>query len=213
MRADPAADTNSPLLDLRHYVRWYDEVLPAALCDGLVSGFEQMRAAQEVNGRGVRPGLEGSKWTELNLSRLADAAMKGFFISLIDQYLERYNADIGVSLPIPPSRLTADLIIKRYAADQVEQFQPHFDAIYDRSHRYMVFLWYLNNVEEGGETRFVDLDLAVQARKGRLLMFPPYWMYQHAGMPPVSNAKYIVSTYLLFEKNPDAEPGNEALPQ
>jgi hypothetical protein len=29
-------------------------------------------------------------------------------------------------------------------------------------------------------------------------MFPPYWMFQHAGLPPRSNDKYIVSTYLMF---------------
>lgn len=213
MTPEPIAPVQAGLHDLRHYVRWYDNALPADMCDGLVAGFEQMQQAQEANGRGVRPGLEGSKWTELNLSRLADPAMKGYFVNLIDQYLARYNAEIGISLPIPPSNRTADLIIKRYAADQVEQFQPHFDAIFDRCHRYMVFLWYLNDVEEGGETRFVDLDFAVQARKGRLLMFPPFWMYQHAGMPPVSNAKYIVSTYLLFEKNPEVEPGNVWPPQ
>lgn len=208
MKSESLTDAALPLADLRHYVRWYDNVLPAELCDGLVAGFEQMKDAQEVNGSGVRAGLDGSKWTEINLTRLADSAMKGYFISLIDQYLDRYNLEIGVSLPIPPTNLTADLIIKRYAADHVEQFQPHFDSIYDRCHRYMVFLWYLNDVEEGGETRFIDLDMAVQARKGRLLMFPPFWMYQHAGMPPISNAKYIVSTYLLFEKNPQVEAGD-----
>ncbi|MEZ5460917.1 2OG-Fe(II) oxygenase [Dokdonella sp.] len=208
MKSESAVDANRPLVDLRHYVRWYDNVLPVELCDGLVAGFEQMRDAQVVNGVGVRKGLDGSKWTELNLSKFADPAMKGYFISLIDQYLERYNAEIGVSLPVPPTHLSSDLIIKRYAADKVEQFEPHFDSIYDRCDRYMVFLWYLNDVEEGGETRFMDLDMGVQARKGRLLMFPPYWMYQHAGMPPISNAKYIVSTYLLFEKNPRVDPGN-----
>lgn len=29
-------------------------------------------------------------------------------------------------------------------------------------------------------------------------MFPPYWMYQHEGLPPISGDKYILSTYLLF---------------
>ena len=42
------------------------------------------------------------------------------------------------------------------------------------------------------------LDLKVEPRAGRLLMFPPYWMYQHAGLPPVSGNKYILSTYLMF---------------
>lgn len=192
----------TPLDNLRHYVRWYDDALPRELCQGLVNGFEQMRDAQEANGRGIRAGLDDSKWTELNLSRFADPGMKGFFISQIDKYLARYNDDIGVGLPIPGSNLTADLVIKRYAAGGDEGFQPHFDAIFDRCHRYLVFLWYLNDVAEGGETRFTDLDMNVQARTGRLLMFPPYWMYQHAGMPPRSNDKYILSTYLLFERNP-----------
>jgi prolyl 4-hydroxylase len=45
---------------------------------------------------------------------------------------------------------------------------------------------------------FPQLGLTVPAREGRLLMFPPYWMYQHEGITPVSGDKYIVSTYLLF---------------
>jgi hypothetical protein len=186
---------------LRHYIRWYDNVLPSELCDGLVAGFEQMRDAQEPNGRGVREGLDNSKWTELNLSNYADAAMKGFFLSQIDTWLDRYNADVGLGMPVPGSNMIADLILKRYSPENEEGFQPHFDAIYDRCHRYLVFLWYLNDVAEGGETRFTDLDINVQARKGRLLMFPPYWMYQHAGLTPRSNNKYILSTYLLFQRN------------
>ncbi len=192
-----------PLSALSHYVRWYDNALPAEFCRGLIAGFEQMSSAQVENGRGVRAGLEASHWTELNLSQYADEAMKGFFITQMDDYLERYNAEIGLGLPVPPSRRMADLIIKRYAANEDEGFQPHFDSIYEKSNRYMVFLWYLNDVDEGGETRFTDLDFNVQARCGRLLMFPPYWMYQHAGLSPISNAKYIISTYLLFEKTHD----------
>jgi hypothetical protein len=35
-------------------------------------------------------------------------------------------------------------------------------------------------------------------------MFPPYWMYQHAGLPPESGDKYILSTYLMFTDRPQA---------
>jgi len=61
-----------------------------------------------------------------------------------------------------------------------------------------VLLWYLNDVEAGGDTRFPQLDLRVDPRAGRLLMFPPYWMYQHEGMPRLSGEKYILSAYLMF---------------
>jgi prolyl 4-hydroxylase len=202
MNSERESTTKSSLIGLDHYIRWYDNALPVELCDGLVAGFEQMRKAQVPNGRGIRAGLEGSKWTELNMSDYADAAMKGYFLSQIDEYLARYNQQVGLGLPIPPTSRSADLVIKRYSANQDEGFQPHFDAIYEKSDRYMVFLWYLNDVAEGGQTRFTDLDIEVQARRGRLLMFPPFWMYQHAGLPPRSNDKYIISTYLLFERMP-----------
>lgn len=32
----------------------------------------------------------------------------------------------------------------------------------------------------------------------RMIMFPPYWMYEHEALPPVSGYKYIISTYFLF---------------
>ena len=75
-------------------------------------------------------------------------------------------------------------------------------AIHHVAHRYMVLLWYLNDVNEGGETRFPQLGHSVQARAGTLLMFPPYWMYQHEGVAPASGDKYILSTYLLFTTSP-----------
>ena len=93
---------------------------------------------------------------------------------------------------------TDRLILKRYRPGGEEGFQPHFDSIDAVSGRYMVFLWYLNDVEQGGETQFCDLGIKVAPRTGRLLMFPPYWMFQHAGLPPVSGDKYILSTYLMF---------------
>ncbi|WP_394687711.1 hypothetical protein [uncultured Xanthomonas sp.] len=36
----------------------------------------------------------------------------------------------------------------------------------------------------------------------RLLIFPPYWMFLHAGLPPRSGDKYILSTYLEFTAKP-----------
>ena len=65
-----------------------------------------------------------------------------------------------------------------------------------------MLLWYLNDVAEGGETRFPQLGITVPARQGRLLVFPPYWMYQHEGLAPESGDKFILSTYLLFTATP-----------
>lgn len=69
---------------------------------------------------------------------------------------------MGLGLP-SSSKQNHGLGFKRYAANREDGFQPHFDSMYDKSDRYLVFLWYLNDVAEGGETRFTDLDFSVQA--------------------------------------------------
>jgi prolyl 4-hydroxylase len=184
--------------ELSDLIRVYDDALAPDFCARLVSGFEQTRALQVRNGRGVRPGLEDSAWTELDVGQLADDAFRGFFLSEIERALGRYNADVKLGIPVPIRPRTDRLILKRYRPGGSESFQPHFDSIDEVCGRYLVFLWYLNDVPEGGETEFVDLGIKVAPRTGRLLMFPPYWMFQHAGRPPAGGDKYILSTYLMF---------------
>ncbi len=183
---------------LRDYIRTYDHALDENFCAKLISGFEGMIDLQSRNGKGIRPGLENSAWTEMDIGKLADKAFLGFFLAQIEQYLARYNSEVTLHIPVPIRPRTDRLILKRYRAGGDEVFEPHFDALDGSSGRYLVFLWYLNNVAEGGETEFCDLDLKVAPRTGRLLMFPPYWMFQHAGRAPISGDKYILSTYLMF---------------
>ena len=184
--------------DLARYVQWFDHALDAAFCRRLIESFDELEHFQMRNDRGAINALPSSAWTELNVSKVADASFEALFRQQTLQYLDRYNERARLTLPVPPRNRLENLRIKRYLADQDDQFQPHFDALDYTCNRYMVFLWYLNDVAEGGETEFCDLDLRVDARAGRLLMFPPYWMYQHAGLPPRSGDKYIISTYLLF---------------
>lgn len=63
-----------------------------------------------------------------------------------------------------------------------------------RQHRIITFLWYLNDVDEGGETYFYHCK--VKPRKGRLIFFPACWSYNHKGQTPISNDKYIITGWL-----------------
>jgi hypothetical protein len=195
---DATPERQPPLADLRHFVRVYDADLEPAFCRQMLASFEGLSRFHQYNGRALRAGLEESAWTELNVSRMADAAFLGFFRHRIDAALERYNRDVSLAIPIPNSPAYSDLILKRYRPGHSERFQLHFDAINHLANRYLVLLWYLNDVASAGETRFPQLGLSIPPREGRLLMFPPYWMYQHEGLAPASGDKYIVSTYLLF---------------
>lgn len=67
-----------------------------------------------------------------------------------------------------------------------------------------VFL-YLNNVEEGGETRFDDLDLKVAPKVGRALIWPSVTdedphakdeMAHHEALPVIKGVKYGANAWL-----------------
>ena len=64
--------------------------------------------------------------------------------------------------------------------------------------RFLSFLWYLNDVDDGGYTIFNGMK--IDPKKGRLVMFPPMWMFPHMGEEPISNTKYIMSSYLRYNK-------------
>lgn len=188
-----------PIDDLSFYVRTYDHNLDGPMCRQMIESFGSLQRFQMQNGRGIRAGLEESAWTELNVTRLSDPSFLSMMRSCVDQALVRYNQDVALPIAIPNTPLLSEFVIKRYRPAHNEKFQLHFDAINFVANRYLVLLWYLNDVVEGGETEFPMLNLRVPARAGRLLMFPPYWMYQHQGLQPISGDKYILSTYLLFE--------------
>jgi prolyl 4-hydroxylase len=183
---------------LSDYIQVFDNALDPALCAKMIESFHALERFQRGNGKGHRAGLEESAWTELDITPLTDAGFRGMLLENMHRHLHAYLQNTALTIPIPATDRTSEFIIKRYRPNTNENFQPHFDSIGNVSNRYLVFLWYLNDVAEGGETRFVDLDVNVAPQAGRLLMFPPYWMYQHEGRPPLSGDKYILSTYFVF---------------
>lgn len=58
---------------------------------------------------------------------------------------------------------------------------------------------YLNDVEVGGETYFRYQDIRVKPEKGTVIVFPANWTHPHEALMPISNDKYIISTFLVAE--------------
>ena len=87
-----------------------------------------------------------------------------------------------------------------------DRFDAHVDVLnYETARRFLTFFIYLNDVDEGGETSFVNLNkegtyipLSVNPKRGRLLMFPPMWPWYHAGLKPLSGKKYLIQSYCHY---------------
>jgi hypothetical protein len=67
-------------------------------------------------------------------------------------------------------------------------------------HRTLLFMFYLNDVDEGGQTEFYYQDKAIQPNAGRMVIAPAYFTHTHRGCTPVSNDKYILTSWILFNR-------------
>ncbi|GAB2681082.1 2OG-Fe(II) oxygenase [Aliiglaciecola aliphaticivorans] len=70
----------------------------------------------------------------------------------------------------------------------------------DALHRILLFMFYLNDVDEGGSTDFYYQDKSVQPKAGRMVIAPAYFTHTHRGCVPVSNDKYILTSWVLFNQ-------------
>ena len=56
-------------------------------------------------------------------------------------------------------------------------------------------MWYLNDVEEGGETEFCS-GLKIKPKAGTVVIFPASWYIMHRGNKPISNNKIICNGWI-----------------
>tara|TARA_R100001015_G_C4631592_1_gene194226 strand:+ start:1835 stop:2431 length:597 start_codon:yes stop_codon:yes gene_type:complete len=63
--------------------------------------------------------------------------------------------------------------------------------------RAFVFSIYLNDVESGGETEFLNQSVRVKPKTGRIVIWPAGFPYVHRGNPPLKDKKYIITSWML----------------
>lgn len=59
--------------------------------------------------------------------------------------------------------------------------------------RSLVWMIYLNDVTDGGDTEFLYQHMKVQPKKGTLVIWPAGLTHPHRGNPPYSNDKYVAT--------------------
>lgn len=66
--------------------------------------------------------------------------------------------------------------------------------------RFLVWMTYLNDVTDGGGTRFSYQNETIDARKGRTLIWPTDFTHTHVGVVSSTQEKYIITGWLNFSK-------------
>lgn len=209
----------SELFDINYYCRIYDNFLDDEICDTYVQYFEETleKDADEVKKTSICIGRTRPDGHQIcgncNCQRLNPMGFSRFdyfndiAIKKFQQATEQYKKDISLkSSQWPKEYGWEELRMKRFLVSdggiEAEQFGLHVDVNnLEGAKRFLIFMVYLNDDFEGGETEFPIFGDKVKPKKGRLLMFPPFWTYLHRGNPPLKPggyAKYFLMTYLNY---------------
>jgi hypothetical protein len=100
-------------------------------------------------------------------------------------------------------KLTNDSFMVQRYTKQKGRYIYHNDFRSDwelKKYRVITFLWYLNTVEEGGETEFWGTH-TIKPETGKLLLFPASWTFPHRGKMPISDDKYIITGWLYLHND------------
>lgn len=183
-------DSNSNASLLSDHIRLYADALPQSHCQTLIKRFESSPAQE------VRRADGGHSFTQIDITenwQNENGLLVPIFLAYFSKYQHALNARYW------PSKFSFEHIrIKRYLSDGQDEFPPHVDVMCQAAaRRFMTAIVYLNDVT-GGETVFSDLGISIAPKAGLLLLFPPLWLFPHAGLPVKTGSKYILHTYMCY---------------
>ena len=180
------------------FIEQYDNSLDQTTCEKIIKWFEESTELQiqgECGNHEVRKEIKDSTDIALDLnqqwypSRFIFPALGKGFVDYTTKYnflekIDTFTNEVGYN-------------IQRYYPDQ-GYFIEHCEHMDGDSKRVLAWTIYLNDVHDGGGTAFPTYDMEVQAKAGRLVIFPAYWTHSHMGVVSKTETKYIATGWFSF---------------
>lgn len=177
---------------LTDFIKIYDDVVSPSSCKQIIEQFEQHQHLVEVHDTDLY------KFHQLNLNHTEDLIqLANVYVNNLIPYYEDYFQSLGLRQYVEIENFE-EVRIKKYLKGSEEQFKTHCDVM-DKSSasRFAIAILYLN--DNDGLTTFPNLGVGVPPKAGRVVIFPPTWMFPHNGIPPKDDDKYIMMTCLHYK--------------
>lgn len=172
---------------INNFIRTYDNVLSDEICDSLISKFNSLKHYDERD-------TDYYRFDQVEIQRYKifknefNFTLNAFNSKVLD-YLQEFQIKFW------PKNAGYEMFrLKKYKKDGY--FKEHIDVVgLETNKRFLSFFCYLNN-DGGTMFTFQNEKLKIEGKKGRLLIFPPFWMYPHYA--EVINEKFLLHTYLHY---------------
>jgi|TARA_R110000751_G_C13672069_1_gene470393 hypothetical protein len=179
-----------------NFVRVYENVLSKDFCVHLIDKFEKFKE-EYVDDRGrVTYDIflqEHRNQFREELSTIIKAQQKAY-----DKYVEEFP--ILTHSPYHKAKFwkLRRIEIGEHYSSREWHYEAQRNFVGDQG-CILSSTFYLNDVEEGGETELPYQGMKVKPEVGKVVFFPAGYTHTHGGAPPISNLKYIIASFFFFE--------------
>ena len=179
---------------------WFFE--DQSLCDDLIYYFEQN--PNKVTGEIHRsidkfPKVDKEEKDSIDLDLKLDTTIGKRYVTELQKVLEMYK------IKYPSCDRTSKYEIESI---NLQKYNPqggykswHTErsgGLFPGAYRHLVFMTYLNDVDDEGETEFEYQNVKIKPKKGLTLIWPADWTHTHRGIPSDSQIKYIATGWYSF---------------
>ena len=179
---------------------WFFEDL--TICDELIAHFEQ--DPNKVEGSVHRSSdtfstIDKSEKDSTDIVLMLDTDIGQRYVNELQKALDMYKIKF-----IGSDKVAAYTV----EAVNIQKYNPHggfkmwhqerSGALPPGGYRHLVFMTYLNDVEDKGETEFLYQKIKVKPKKGLTLIWPVDWTHTHRGIPSPTQTKYIATGWYSF---------------
>lgn len=173
------------MANLTDFIHIHHNKLDSNQCDALINFFE-------VNSTDNKTlNLTDIKDFDENISSIHNEILK-IIVNTRNEYYEYCFGKV-----FPELNSFEKFVIKKFIPEDNQTTDATVDIkTYEDARRFLCFTFYLND-NVGGQTKF--LDLTIQPELGKLIVYPPFWLFPHKDLEPIDNPKYILTAYLHYK--------------
>ena len=171
-----------------------------SLCDSLIKFFEKSdNKILGQTGKGLNKELKDSLDLPLNTNNVSKELYSYFkeLKNCINLYKNKYKF---CDENIIEWGIEQGFQIQKYKPSQAYHSWHCEKANIFSSKRHLVFMTYLNDVKQGGETEWYYQKLKVKPKKGLTVIWPSEWTFTHKGHTTINEDKYIITGWYEFKK-------------
>ncbi len=187
------------MMELDKHIAVFDNVLSQPECQDIIDYWEWMDAKQLSHTRRQLRDSSASNKSDTTVFPLEPSMRLGPDQAAFDLFLQRYWDAYGQYLEhYDVLRETGEQWIRGMRVQKTEPGQGYHQWHYEndgpqRSQRVTAWMIYLNDIEQGGETEFLYQHKRVEARTGRLVVWPAGFTHVHRGNAPLEGTKYVLT--------------------